>query len=262
MNTNSASAVILPADFQQEQTQEVTLPRLDTVGHVLTEHGPLALMLLNQINFEAGREMMRRLNYDAKKRKGKTEQDIHPDTTAEDEFASVLPEDNTPMELAKCVGLVGASLVLASRIEVDDTSSWMKKEPFLRSPKQIITDQVDWIADKQTETRLAQAERFGLKLEASSIRAKMQGEVNERINTLFAETKSAVDAKAIMEMDTEKLVEYIEEAYDFTKDWADKLKTRVTNLFERNVKKLKEGGYADMDDVLILLAKSFEKKEI
>ena len=258
-----ANTKILPSEFQdnaKEETTAVELPKIDTVGHVLRGYAPLALMLCNQINFMAGTDMMRRLNADAKKRTGKTDQDIHPDTTVEDEFASVMPEQHEPMPLEKSTALVGASLVLANRLSVDDTSAWMKQAPWIRSPKQIIVDQVGWVADKQAETRRDQAIRFGLVLEASTIRAKMEGEVNERVNHLYADARSAYDSKAIMNMETDALISYLEENYDFVKDWADKLKDRVSNLFERNVKKLQSGGYADMDDTLIALAQSYLKK--
>lgn len=257
---NQAANNVLPADFQLKETTEIQLPTLDTVGHVLIGYAPLALMLYNQINFEAGKEMMRRLNYDAKKKSGKTEQDIHPDKTAEDIFETMLPQDSPPLELAKCVGLVGASVVLASRLEVDETSDWMKKTPWMRGPKQIIEDQLNWIADKQAETRAAQATRFGLELVTTEIRAKMAGEIKERVNHLFMEAHSATDFQGIVNMETEELLQYVEENYDFIPDWADMLKARITGLFDRNVKKLKEGGYADMDDTLIALAQSFTKK--
>lgn len=261
MNQATANNV-LPADFRETHQIETApaIPVIDTVGHVLRGYAPLALMLCNQINFEAGREMMRTLNHNAKHNSGKTEQDIHPDKTIEDEFATCMPEDKKPMDLAKAVGLVGASIVLSSRLEVDDTSAWMKKEPWIRAPKSIISDQLNWIADKQAETRQIQATRFGLALESATIRKQMEGEINERVNHLLMEAKTAVDFKRIIAMETEELLEYIEEAYDFVPNWDQLLKDRITGLFERNVKKLQSGGYADMDDTLIALAQSFAKK--
>lgn len=254
---------ILPPELQEQSQQTETKAPLvpNTIHDVLVGHAPLALVLLGQINFRAGVEMMRRLKHDAKGRKNadgsakQSESDIHPDTTVADALESMMATVEAPMELTKTLSLMAASVVLSRKLDIGEDNYLKFIRDGIVSPMKFIEKQDERATDYQTQMRMTQAQRFGLNIESASIKQQLQGQRAEHVNDYKAEVEHAIDYSGIINMESETLIEFLVEAYDFRPDWKDELVDRVVQMYNNNVDKLKKGWLVDMDDTLIMIAR-------
>ena len=175
---------------------------------ILSNKDAVSLLLLSQINFAAGLDMMKRLKADKLKRAGKNEQDIHPDTTVTDDFADMMPQVQAAPELDVSVNLVGASLILASEITQED-AQFLKSN--ILSPKAIIIKQMDWTANREAMQRMATASKFGLQVSVDKFLADIKAKQQEPITEFTIEAQSAIKP-GIKAMETRHLVHLIEES--------------------------------------------------
>jgi hypothetical protein len=262
---NAQMNAVLPADFQDKaeeagvEVKKELVP--STINNVLVGHAPLALVLLGQINFRSGVEMMKRLKHDMKNRKNadgsakKNEDDIHPDKTVSDALESMMASVEVPLELTKTLSLMTASVVLAHKLDIGDDNNLKFIRDGILSPMKFIDRQNERATDFQTELRLAQAQRFGSNVTADQLKKQLAGQRQEFIADYKAEVAHAIDYAGIMGMEFEELVDYISEAYDFREEWKEELVDRVVSMFNNAKDKLEKGWLVDMDDTLIMIAR-------
>lgn len=224
------------------------------IKSILANKDAVSLMLLSQINFQAGLDMMTRLRNDKKARTGKTEADIHPDHSVEDEFADIAPAQRKVPELDISTNLVGATVILASEIQRADLE-FLKRN--IRSPKQIIISQMDWIANQEAQQRLATAYKFGLQVSVDKFLAQIKASQQESTTEFITEAQSTI-RKDLRAMESRHLYHLIEETYN-KKDWLNKLKDSTISLYEAAVKRIEDGKFADLPDELVDFAKEIIK---
>lgn len=222
---------------------------------ILQNKDAVSLMLLSQINFQAGLDMMSKLRADKKARNGKTEADIHPDHSVEDEFADIAPAQKKIPQLDISTNLVGATVLLASEVQRDDLE-FLKRN--IRSPKQIIVSQMDWIADQEANKRLATAAKFGLQVSVDKFLAQIKASQQEPTVEYITEAQSAL-RRDIRSLDTRHLIHLIEETYNQPK-WLDKLKDSAIGLYEAAAKRIEAGKFADLPDELVQFAQDVLKE--
>lgn len=235
-----------------------------SITEILVAKDSLSIILLNAINFSSGIDMMKVLNKQYKSRsfasgntksheqngaETATEDTMSKDTTVEDLFDSMSPkqkEKEIPLDVS--VNLVVASLVASTSLE----SSWLNN---CRTPADIIKQQVDWISDRETTNRLAQAQKFGLALEAEKLKQQIVGHQQEKINNLIIEAQSVANL-TLKNVEYDDLVLYIEENYQHDDEYWMRVEDTCVRLYEQAVKRLERGEYADLEQEIISCAQN------
>lgn len=210
---------------------------------ILNNKDAVTLLALGQINFQAGIDMMRRLREDHKKRTHLHEDEARADTNA-DEFAEYMPETINVPQLDVSTNLVAASLLMAHDIQGENVS-FLKKN--IRTPKQIIEQQFDWIADQEANQRLMTAQKFGLNVSVDKFLAQIKGQQKERIADFVSEAQSSIIMN-IKGAGYDSLAHLVEDTYTPPKGWFQKLEDAAISLYETTVKRIQDGKFADLDD--------------
>lgn len=224
------------------------------ITDTLKNQDAVSLMLLSQVNFRAGINMMATLRHEAKARKAKTEDSIRGDTYIEDQFADCAPQGPSIVPLDVSANLIGASLLLSTE-QVNPDYEFLKRN--IRSPKQIIISQMDWIADQEAKQRLATAQKFGLQVSVDKFLKQIKGQQQESIATFITEAQSALDP-SLRSYETNDLITIIEETYN-NKDWKTMLEDSIISLYESAAKRIEDGKFADLPDELVEFAQSVLK---
>lgn len=216
---------------------------------IITNKDAVSLLALGQINFNAGLDMMRKLKEEEASRSSKTEDSIRKDTTVVDEFDSYCPEVKKAPALDISANLVVASLLLASEIQGDNLD-FLKRN--IKTPKQVIEGQFDWMANQEAQARLVTATKFGLTVSADKFLAQIKGQHAGKIDSYTVEAHSAIKSH-IKTMDTRHLIHLVEESYN-NPQWLTKLEDSAISLYEGAVKRLEAGKFADLPDELVTFA--------
>lgn len=222
---------------------------MNSIKSILSAKNALSLMLLSRINFNAGLEMMKKLREDQKKRNSKTEESISTHDLADDEFEKYAAEVKKTIPLDVSGSLVVASLICANEIHGDNLD-FLKRS--LKTPKQIIIGQMDWMADQEAKARMMTAQKFGLTVTADKFLAQIKGKQQEQIASFVTEAQSAIPS-TVKTMEYRHLVHLIEESYT-NKNWLAELQDNAISLYESAVKRLEDGKFADLPDEIITFA--------
>lgn len=225
-----------------------TQPTSTSITDVLNKKDALSLLLLSRINFNSGIDMMRRLRLDEKQRSQKTEESISPHSQAADEFARYAPEQYIPQPLDISSSLVVASLILSRDIGQEGGQLDFIKSG-IRTPKQVIEAQMDWMADNETKQRQMQAQKFGRDVSADKFKAEIKAKQHEQLVSFITEAQGSV-IDTIKQADSEALVDYIETAY-FVPTWEKELQDSAIGLYESAIKRIDAGKWADLPDEVI-----------
>ena len=162
---------------------------MNSIKSILSAKNAMSLMLLSRINFNAGLEMMKKLREDQKKRNSKTEESITTHDLADDEFEKYAAEAKKTIPLDVSGSLVVASLICANEIHGDNLD-FLKRG--LKTPKQIVIGQMDWMADQEAKARMITAQKFGIQVTADKFLAQIKGKQQEQIASFVSEAQSAV----------------------------------------------------------------------
>jgi hypothetical protein len=216
---------------------------------ILANRDAVSLLLLSRINFNAGLEMMKKLREDQKKRDSKEESDISGYTSAEDEFEKYTPEQAKTEPLDISASLVVASLMMAHEVNGENLD-FLKRG--LRTPKQIVVSQMDWMADQEAKQRMMTAQKFGLTVSADKFLAQIKGKQQDQIASFVTEAQSAVNT-GLRAMEYRHLTHLLEETYT-RKTWLKELQDNAISLYEAAVKRLEDGKFADLPDEIVTFA--------
>jgi len=218
---------------------------------IIAERNAVSILALGQINFNAGLDMMARLRQDAAKRKELTEDGARGDTSVADEFAQYTPEVKQAAPLDVSATLVVASLILANEIQGENLD-FLKRN--IKTPRQVIEGQFDWMANKEAQARLAIAARMKVEVSVDKFLTQIKGHQSGNVADFVTEAQSAVLVN-IKQMETRHLIHLIEENYH-NKDWLTKLEDSAISLFEGAQKRIMDGKFADLPDELIDFAQA------
>ena len=222
---------------------------------ILNNKDAVSLLMLGQINFQAGLSMMQKLREDEKARAHRTEDAARNDTSVADEFAEYCPEVKKAPALDLSANLVVSSLLLASEIQGDNLE-FLKRN--IRTPRQIIEGQMDWMANQEAQARLVTATKFGLTVAVDKFLEQIKGQQHNKTVSYITEAQSAIKA-GIKQMDTRHLQHLIEESYDY-KEWKAKLEDSAISLYEGAVKRIEAGKFADLPDEVVTFAQEALKQ--
>lgn len=222
---------------------------MNSIKTILAAKDGVSLLLLSQINFNAGLGMMSKLREDERKRSVKSEDAIRDSTTNADEFEQYLPTTKKAAPLDVSANLVAASLVLAYDISGDNIE-FLKSG--IKSPAAIIRSQMDWQANKEAQARMVTAHKFGLTVTADKFIAQIKGQQQEKIVEFITEAQSVTHSD-IKGVDADSLIHLIEETYN-NKEWQAKLTDSAISLYESAVKRIEAGKFADLPDEIINFA--------
>ena len=223
---------------------------MNSIKEILVANNALSLLLLGQINFNAGLDMLKKLRQDDQERKDMSADAAHGSTQVADDFAEFCPEVIKAPLLDVSVSLIAASLILAhdnKEKEID----FLKRG--IKTPKQIIEGQMDWMANQQLQQRLMTAQKFGLDTNADRHLAQIKGMQAEQLASFVTEAQSFIPA-GIKGMEARHLHHMIEELY-VNKEWKTKLADAACSLYDAAAKRLDAGQFADLPGEIIDLAK-------
>lgn len=225
---------------------------MTSIKTTIQNSNALSLILLSRINFNAGLDMMRKLREDEKARKEQSEDSLRTaDSSLVDEFESYAADVRKTKPLDQSVNLVLASLILANGI-TGENLDFLKSG--LRTPKQIIKGQMDWMADKEAKQRLITAQKFGLTVSVDKFLETIKGKQVDKFASYVTEAQSAA-RKDIKGLEARHLIHLIEESYDNAK-WQHDLEQSCVGLYEAAAKRIESGQFADLPDEVIEVAQA------
>jgi len=222
---------------------------MNSIKSILAAKDGVSLLLLSQINFNAGLGMMSKLREDERTRNDKSADALRNDTTQADEFEQYLPTTKKAAPLDVSANLVAASLVLAYDISGDNIE-FLKSG--IKSPAAIIRSQMDWQANKEAQARMVTAHKFGLTVTADKFIDQIKGHQQDKIASFITEAQSAT-AAGIKGQEARHLIHIIEETYS-NPEWRAKLADSAISLYESAVKRIEAGKFADLPDEIITFA--------
>ena len=224
------------------------------IKSIIESKDAVSLLLLQRINFNAGLSMMKTLRAEEKKRASKAEEDVwskHAGDEWQDEFEKYAPQGEQLVPLDKSVNLIAASLMLAHEINGEGYDFYKSN---LRTPKQVIVNQMDWMADKQAMSNLAIAQKMGVEVSVDKFKSVIKAKQAEKLRGYVVEAQSARN-KEFDTMEARHLIHYIEENYNNPK-WITELEDSAIRLYEAAVKRLNDGKFADLPGEVVEFAKA------
>lgn len=221
------------------------------IKSVLNQKDAVSLLLLSRINFNAGLQMMKTLRIEEKRRQSKAEEDVwaSADNSIKDEFEACAPQAQDIPKLDVNVNLILASAILAKEIEGEGLDFFKSN---LRTPKAIIVQQMDWMADKQAQANLAIAQKMKVEVAVDKFLQVIKAKQANKLASYVTEAQSAAD-RYILTADTDTLIDLIEDTYE-NPHWKAELEDQAVSLYESAVKRLNEGKYADLPHEIVQLA--------